>query len=363
MRDVASAREACSREVRFGPLTLGPGRPPLIWPDIDVYFKRDLTLAHRLVDAIAESGTGCLKLAALHDPEICLPGTYPVEYFIPGQGMHAEPYRAVVERHTVGLNILAELIAQGRRAGLVIILSLYDHRGLDFALAQQVDIIKIPSSNIVHQPLIQAAAQTPLPLVLDTGRSTLAEIARAVDWARSGDPRRPLLIQHSQRAAPAPAEQGHLRMLSTLQGIFGCPVGLSDHAIGIDAALAAVALGACVIEKGVVADASAPDIDVSHALPISQLRDMRLRCEEIWRMLGQPMRPSSEIGPRPADRMGLIAAAAIQGGERLGLNNIGFAHPTIGIPVEHFNRVQNGIAAGAIAQGKPIEWSDVILPP
>ncbi|NJD86454.1 MAG: hypothetical protein FIB05_00385, partial [Betaproteobacteria bacterium] len=180
----------------IGRTEVGGGGPPALWPDIDVYFKRDAALALRLVDAIREAGIATVKTAALHDPGLAVDGGAPAQYFVQGRGVVSESYREVVERHAVPLADLRRIFARVRERGLDLVVSVYDEEGIALAVEMDAAALKIPSSNIVHAPLIRAAASAGRPLVIDTGRSTMAEIGRAVAWARRAGAER-LLVQHS----------------------------------------------------------------------------------------------------------------------------------------------------------------------
>lgn len=337
----------------IGRTEVGGGGPPALWPDIDVYFKRDAALALRLVDAIREAGIATVKTAALHDPGLAVDGGAPAQYFVQGRGVVSESYREVVERHAVPLADLRRIFARVRERGLDLVVSVYDEEGIALAVEMDAAALKIPSSNIVHAPLIRAAASAGRPLVIDTGRSTMAEIGRAVAWARRAGAER-LLVQHSPPGPPAPAADFHLRMMSELGRRFDAPCGLSDHFPGTEMLLLAVALGASVLEKGVCADGTAPDIDIAHALPASQLARTRELLELAHAALGRTERVLPLDRPRPPDRMGLVAARELAAGERVTRESVRFAFPTRGIPVEEWDEVEGRSLARGLRPGEPL---------
>lgn len=337
----------------IGATEVGAGGPPAFWPDIDVYFKDDFDLALRLVDDIKAAGIGTVKTAALHDADVCLDTRQTTEFFVPGRGMISEPYRRIIERHVVGIDRLRRIFARVRDRGLDLVVSVYDDTGIALAEEMGAAAIKIPSSNIVHAPLIRAVASTRRPMVIDTGRSTMAEIARAVAWAREGGAER-LLVQHSPPGPPASAANFHLAMMAELGRRFDAPYGLSDHYAGTEMLALAVALGASVLEKGVCADAAVPDVDIAHALPASQLVRVRELIETAHAALGNPVREFPEDRPRPADRMGLIATRDLQPGETVDRDTVRFAFPTLGIPVEAWDEVAGRRLARGVSRGEPV---------
>lgn len=349
-----------SQPFAIGRTKLGPGQPPAFFPDIDVYFKGDLGLALDLVAQIAAAGASVLKGAILHDVELAAAEGF-TQYFVPGQGMVRENYRAVLARHVVPLQDLAVIFRAARDAKLDLVMSVYDPEGLAFARDMQVDALKVASSNIVHAPLIRALAGTGLPLIIDTGRSTMEEIARAVGWAREAGATN-LLIQHSPPGPPAAADTFNLRMMPALGQTHAALFGLSDHDTGTDSILAAVALGAHALEKGIRADAAHGDIDLAHALPISQLPDLLSQVARIHNALGNAERHFPTDRPRPPDRMGLFARTDLEAGTPLTSDRVRFSFPAAGLGVEEWDQVEGRRLARTVLAGQPIGIDDFDAP-
>ncbi len=343
--------------VPIGPRSLGVSHPPVFWPDIDVYFRRDLGQAFKLIDLIAEAGGQYLKGAVLHRESLCLKGGTQISYFDKNIGrMISEPFEDVIARHVVPLDMLEKVMHRASKAGLGLVLSVYDSEGLAFARAVGALAIKLPSSNITHKALIEEVAACGLPMVIDTGRSKFQEIERAVAWARQKGAGKRLVIQHSPPPPPAPATRFHLRMMGYMARVFSCPTGLSDHHSGLAMLPIAVALGASVIEKGLVMDGTASDIDIAHAMPASRLREALLILEESWQSLGENLRPDDEVPSDPVDRMCVIARRHIAAGDTITLDMLDFALPPLGIGVAHLDAVIGSTALKAISRGTPIGW-------
>lgn len=344
-------------DIALGKLCISSRQPPLFLPDIDVYFKGDVALALSLLERLKAAGATVVKGALIHDLDICYDGPANASYYSPGRGMVQERYRDVLRRHLLPLSDARLIYRRARELGLEIVLTVYDFSGAEAAMEMGAAALKVASSNITHAPLIRHLAAQGLPLIVDTGRATLAEITRAVEWARDAGVR-DLVVQHSPSAPPAPLEQQHLRMMPTLGRVLGCPAGLSDHHAGDEMMLAAVALGAVVIEKGVCADDAGDDIDLAHAARIGEIPAILERIDKVWRGLGSPMRELPSGRARPADRMGLVAARDIARGERFSLQNIRFALavPPETIPVEHWDLVGNWTATHDIPAGAALSW-------
>jgi N,N'-diacetyllegionaminate synthase len=335
-----------------------PDGVPQFWPDIDVYFKGDVPLALDLIDQLQSSGVRTIKAAALHDPDCCLRQPHAVSYYVQGVGHALENYRAVIDRHVVPLAQLRHICAYVRSKGLALVLSVYDGAGVELAQEFGASAIKIPSSNIVHAPLIRQVAETGIPMVIDTGRSTLQEIDRAVLWARNAGAE-DLLLQHSPPGPPATPDLFNLRMLQEFGRRYEVRYGLSDHHAGTEMLPLAVALGASVIEKGVCADGTAADIDIAHALPVSQVAKALSDIQQAHLALGLPDLSYRSGSARPQDRMGLVAAHDLRPGDELTQESVRFAFPTVGIPVEDWDKVVGRKLRKDVNRFQPIAASDL----
>lgn len=346
--------------VPIGPYLIGKNHPPVFWPDIDVYFQRDLNQAFHLIDKIAEAGGRFLKGAVLHRGNLCLKDARSVSYYNKKiDQMVSEPFENVIDRHAVPLEMLHKIMSHAHRAGLSLVLSVYDNEGLAFAKDVGVLAIKIPSSNITHKSLIEVVAESALPMVIDTGRSKFWEIERAVRWAKEKEAGARLIIQHSPPGPPAHAAGFHLRMMSHMSRVFSCPVGLSDHHSGLAMLPIAVALGASIVEKGLIIDDATADIDVAHALPVSRLREVLAMLDESWHALGERIRPDAEVPTSSVDRMCIIAHRAIAEGEVITRDAIDYAFPPVGIGAEEIDCLLGAATKVSILRGEPIKWTDV----
>jgi len=342
---------------KIGSQHIGAGEMPIFLPDIDVYFKHDIEGAYRLVNELSALGVTTLKGAILHDAEICLPGG-DTGYFVPGEGVRTENYRQVIDRHVVPLETFRRIYSDARDRGLDLVLSVYDEPGIALALELGSAALKIPSSNITHAPLIRDAASAGLPLIIDTGRSTMDEIRRAVGWARASGVE-VLIIEHSPPGPPAPVSAFNLNMMTALGEEYDCFDGLSDHFMGIDMMLVATARGADVIEKGVCLDRTESDIDIAHALPISQVGPALEKMGLFHQSLGARERVLPSDRPLPPDRMCVVAAVDLPAGTPITRNNIRFAFPPLGIGSEHWDRLEGAAVKKFVPAGQPLQDNDV----
>lgn len=337
---------------------IGGGSPPLFLPDIGTFFNQDMALAEDMVRRLKDAGALVVKGELLHRLDMVRDDDTH-ERYVGGDGrLIAERYRDLIARKVLPLASYARLFAVCADLDLPVVLSVYDREGADFARQIGACAVKIASSNIVHRALIEYVAAMPVPMLLDTGKSTLEEIGRAVGWARDAGAER-LIVEHSPDPPPAGLDQHHLRMLPTLGTLFDCPVGLSDHHAGEEMLYAAIALGAEIVEKGICPDESPADQDVHHALPIGRLAAVLDRCGEVHAALGDAMRGLPADRLRPIARMGLIARDDLAVGALLSWESVDFAFPTIGIGAEFWGQVRGWRMRRSAVKGAAIEWADI----
>lgn len=337
---------------------VGNSAEPLFLPDIGTYFNSDTGLAIALIDMLADAGVSLLKGEVLHDASICLNDDTMVSYADRDGVVRSERYRDLIERKVVPLKSYETVFGHARDRGMDIVVSVYDRKGLDFGVDIGIAAVKIATSNIVHRPLMEQMAQTGLPVLIDTGDSSLEEVDRAVAWIRDAGGTR-MIVEHSPYPPPAPVARHDLRFMVTLGKCLGLPFGLSDHHAGEEILYAATALGACVLEKGVCPDELRNEQDVAHALPVSDVRRVMQSCVTIHQALGRSVRPLVRARPKKASRMGLVAARDLSPGDRIAADSVGFAFPAKGIAVENWEIVEGKTVTNHVGEGAPIVWGDV----
>lgn len=328
-------------------------------PDIGTFFNQDTGLAFRMIDQLADAGVQCIKGEVLHDASVCLNvGTQEKFYESVSGTTYFEDYYDLISRKVISLNDYAKLFSYCQKKNLQIALSVYDFEGVRFAEGLNAKYIKISSSNITHKPLIQAVCKTKSILLLDTGHATTEEIARAINWI--GDAGKShFIVQHSPPAPPAAIQEHNLKYMVNLGAIFGCQYSLSDHHNGNEMLLAAVALGASVVEKGVCPDNGKIDQDVNHAIKISEVGGILRAIENISAALGSGVRQLHRDRPKYMSRMGLVLKRQVGKGHILETRDLDFAFPVVGIPVEYFDLIIGRKLGVDKPAGLPLYWEDL----
>ncbi|MDI9817764.1 MULTISPECIES: N-acetylneuraminate synthase family protein [unclassified Legionella] len=351
----------------LGPFLIDKTQPPVFLAEIGTFFNKDIELAKDLLqtiikarDLVAHQPLIC-KTEILNNPDICLHGDYEEIYSSKTGEIKKENYRTLIERKILSLKEYELLFSLLREVNLPFIVSVYEFETADFAVQQGACALKTSSSNLVHIPLIRYLAKTGLPLIIDTGRSNLAEIFNAVDTARREGCEK-IIIEHSPDGHPALPEAHNLKTLQTLKQCFNLPVGLSDHHNGIEMLFLSIGLGASVLEKGVHFFPESLDQDLSHTMDIDQLPKVLQSVHNCWLALGNNFRDLREpirgvIGS--SQRNCLIARHDLAVGETISLENIKFAFPCRGVAAQHWDLVQGWQVRRNIKAGRPIQWTDI----
>ena len=215
---------------------------------------------------------------------------------------------------------------------------------------------KIASSEIVDLPLIELCARTGKPLVISTGKATIAEIDAAVRTARDAGNDQILLLGCTA-SYPAPAEDSNLRALPVLEQAFGVPVGLSDHTMGIGVPVAAVALGACAVEKHVTLARDDGGVDSAFSLEPHELAALVTETRRAWEALGVP-----RIGPKASERGGLrlrrslYVVEDVRAGDVVTEHNVRSIRPAGGLPPAEITTVLGRTFRVDAAKGTPLTW-------
>ena len=233
--------------VSIGDRLIGPGCPVYTVAEIGINHNGDVGIACRLIDAASDAGFDAVKFQK-RTPELCVPVNQKnVERDTPWGRMSYLDYRRRIE---LSQNQFAAIAAHCRTRNIGWFASCWDVSSVDFIERFDPPCHKLASASITDETLVRRVTATGRPIILSTGMSTLDEIRTAVALCRGG----PLVLTHATSAYPCPPQEINLRMIQTLEREFECPVGYSGHEVGLQITLAAVALGACCIERHVTLD-------------------------------------------------------------------------------------------------------------
>ena len=238
--------------------------------------------------------------------------------------------------------------------GLTLFSSPFDETAVDFLEGMGVPAYKIASFEIVDLPLIRRVARTGRPVIISTGMATLAEIEEAVQTARGAGCSQLALLKCTS-AYPARPEEMNLRTIPHLAETFGVPVGLSDHTLGIAVPVAAVALGACIVEKHLTQSRSIPGPDSAFSLEPDEFKAMVEAVRTVEKAMGEV---SCEVGENEKAsrilRRSLFVVEEVKAGEKLTRDNVRSIRPGYGMHTRHLDDVIGRKAVVDIPRGTPL---------
>jgi N-acetylneuraminate synthase len=235
------------RSLRIGSRLVGPGQSVYVIAEIGINHNGDLAIARKLIDTAKLAGCDAVKFQK-RTPELCVPAAQrDLVRDTPWGPMTYLDYRHRVE---FGEAEYAQIDAHCKHVGIDWFASCWDEPSVDFIERFQPVCYKIASASVTDEPLIRRVNATGRPIILSTGMSSLDEIRRAVSLID----RSRLALCHTTSTYPARTEELNLRMIGTLTDEFGLPVGYSGHETGLQSTYAAVALGACLIERHITLD-------------------------------------------------------------------------------------------------------------
>ena len=218
----------------------------------------------------------------------------------------------------------------------------FDHQSIDFLNELGLDTFKIPSGEIINLPYLRKIGSLNKKLIMSTGMANLGEVESAIDiLVKSGTKRANITILHCTTNYPCPYEEVNLKAMLTLKEAFKVPVGYSDHTLGIEVPIAAVALGAKIIEKHFTLDKKLPGPDHKASLEPAELKKMIKAIRNIEIALGDGIKKPniSEIEIMKVVRKSIVASKSIKKGEMFTKTNITVKRPGIGISPMRWDEV------------------------
>lgn len=342
--------------VNIGGRWVGPGHPCLIIAEAGVNHNGDPSLAMKLVDAAAEAGADAVKFQTFKADKLVLESAPKAEYQTRGTGVE-ESQLAMLRRLELSEQAHRDLMAQCAKRKLLFLSSPFEEESAELLNRLDVAALKVPSGEITNLPFVERVARFGRPLIVSTGMATESEVAAAVD-AICGAGNDQIVLLQCTSAYPADPADVNLRVMQTMAKRFGVPVGYSDHTLGIEIAMAAVALGACVVEKHFTLDRSMPGPDHQVSADPAELTALVRGIRKIESALGDGRKARAESERNTADvaRKSLVAVADIPEGAIITAGMIGVKRPGTGLPPAQLNKVIGRRAVKDVKTGALLSW-------
>jgi N,N'-diacetyllegionaminate synthase len=317
--------------VVIGEHMIGPGEPCFVIAEAGVNHNGDPDLALELVRAAAAAGVDAVKFQLFRAEDVVTGESPKARYQLETTDPNESQF-AMLKSLELPLDAYPRLMQAAAGLGLTFLCTCYSPDEIDYLDELGVPAFKFASALIVELPLLRHAAGKDKPLLLSTGMATLDEIRAAVELAHDMD----VEVALFQCTTDYPTDPGdaNLRVIGTLATEFGVPVGYSDHTVGDAVALAAVACGACMLEKHFTLDRKLAGPDHSASLEPAQFAELVRRVRDVERALGSDVKKptKSELENATAMRRSLVAARPIPAGTLITADLVTLKRPATGLP-------------------------------
>ncbi len=329
----------------------------LIIAEAGVNHNGDLALAKRLIDVAAQAGVDFIKFQTFNASRLATPFANKAEYQIRATRQQ-ESQQEMLSQLELTEDMHRILIEECTSRKIGFLSTGFDIESVEFLLNLGQDRFKIPSGEITNLPYLRYVGQLKREVILSTGMATMDEIEMALfALEQSGTKRSNVTVLHCTSAYPTPMAEVNLRAMQTIRGKFGVRVGYSDHTLGIEVPIAAVAMGASVIEKHITLDRTLAGPDHKASLEPEELRAMVVAIRNIEMALGDGIkRPMASESPnRPIVRKSLVARKNIKKGDIFSNENITSKRPGTGISPAEWDQVIGRVAFRDFALDELIE--------
>ena len=319
----------------------------------------DESLALRLIDAAADAGADAVKFQAFSSKSL-VTAEAPLAAYQKASMPIAESQLLMLKTLELSPEIFVRLALHAKDRGIVFFATAFDLESVAMLRSMEIPIWKVPSGEITNFPYLQLVGASGKPIVLSTGMTHLAEVEAALGILEdAGTERENICILHCTTEYPAPWREVNLRAMITMRTAFGTgAVGYSDHTIGLTVPVAAVALGARVLEKHFTTDRKLNGPDHKASLEPLELAEMVTAVRHVELALGDGIkRPTtSELGNMRVARKSIVAATAIKRGDIYSERNLAVKRPGTGINPMHWPLILGRTAARDFRPDELIEW-------
>lgn len=347
--------------LRIGGREIGEGAPPFIIAEMSGNHNQSLKRALQIVDAAAAAGAHALKLQTYTADTITL-DLAEGEFFIadPDSLWRGNSLHALYQEAHTPWEWHRPIFERCREHGLIYLSTPFDETAVDFLESLQVPVYKIASFENGHLPLIRKVAATGKPMIISTGLASVAELDETVRTARAAGCSQLVLLKCTS-SYPASPENTNIRTIPHLRELFGVEVGLSDHTMGVGVPLAAVALGATVIEKHFTLRRADGGVDSAFSLEPEELRALVTESERAWQSLGRVSYGATDKERASLKfRRSVYVARDMRKGERFTEENLRIVRPGLGLEPKFYPLLLGREVRSDLKKGTPVDW-DLLL--
>ena len=338
----------------MGNKLIGEGKPCFIIAEAGVNHNGSLELAKKLIDAAKDARADAVKFQTFKAENVVIKNARKAEY---QKIAKEESQYEMLKKLELTEEDFRELADYAKKKNILFLSSPFDKESVDLLYELDMPAFKVASGEITNFPLLRYIAKKAKPIILSTGMSTLGEVEEALNVIRS-EGAEDVILLHCVSNYPARMEDVNLRAMETLKQAFKIPVGFSDHTLGITASIAAVALGACVIEKHFTLDRNLPGPDHKASLEPDELKEMVKAIRDVENVLGggikRPTTNEEEI--KKIARRSVIAKIDISEGTVITEDMLDVKRPGTGIEPKYFDLIIGMRAKKDIKKSDIVTW-------
>jgi N,N'-diacetyllegionaminate synthase len=347
------------KHIQAGKKLIGAGQPCFIAAEIGINHNGDMALAARMIDAAVDAGADAVKFQNYRTEDFLSDRSLMYTYQSQGKTV-SETQFDMFKRCELSVEQLTQLRMHCEARDVVFFSTPTGKDGIDDLVQAGAPLLKNGSDYLTHLPLIQEMARTGLPTILSTGMAILDEISDAVQAFESAGGKE-LMLLHCTSSYPTPADQVNLRKIQALQAKFGYPIGFSDHSWGNMAALGAVVLGACFVEKHFTLSKDLPGPDHSFSSDPEEFAQLVKGIRDMERNLGV-----SEIGPTQSEtvnrlefRLSCVATDDLPVNHVLRAEDVSFRRPGTGLPPKEAKHLIGLSTTAAMSKGQIFKLNEL----
>lgn len=337
---------------------IGPEHPPYIIAELSANHGGSLQTALDLIKAAANTGANAVKIQ-VYGPESMTIDCGEQDFIIKDGPWKGRRLWDLYAQGQTPIKWLPNMFAYARECGITIFASVFDIAGISECERLNSPAYKVASFEINHLGLLRAIAETGKPVIVSTGMANAADITFALNEFNNNE----VALLHCVSAYPTPEACANLGRIGQLYGSFEKPVGFSDHTLGYGSAVAAVALGACIIEKHLMSDNMVDTLDEEFSAPAEEFYRMAKRCRAIWHSLHPSYSPFVDMRDIEASskrlRRSIFVVQDIKAGEPFTNINIACIRPASGLEPHNFDGLMKLTAKINLKRGTPLRSEHV----
>ena len=334
----------------------------LIIAEAGVNHNGSLENAKKLIDAAAEAGVDFVKFQTFKTENLVSKKAQKADYQKQNTGNETESQFEMLKKLELDVHTHQLLMEHCDKKGVKFLSTAFDHDSISLLTDLEIPFFKIPSGELTNKPYLEAIAKTKLPVIVSTGMANLDEVKAAVSVFReAGYVNNNIKVLHCNTEYPTPMEDVNLNAMLTIKNELGVEVGYSDHTLGIEVPIAAVAMGATVIEKHFTLDKNMEGPDHKASLEPHELKAMVKAIRNIEQAMGNGIKEPSKSERKNIQiaRKSIHVNRDVRAGEVITLDDISMKRPFLGISPMDVDKVIGKQLVKDVHSDEPLNWEDL----